>query len=158
MFFGLKLFVLYEKGTGFLSPKASLVFFQSIEWLLALGGVPVFKRPHLKPILVNTSVRPDEGPSPILPASTFRSPMWITPDRKVPQVTITAGASIFSPYRNIAQLITLLFIIRSTTSPSITLIGLVLIFSLTSNSYDLLSTCALGDQTDIPFVLFNTLN
>ena len=73
-FFGLKFFVKKENGTGFLSPKSTDAFSQSMLDLSARGGVPVFSLIVLKPIELRYSVIPIEEVSPILPARIFLSP------------------------------------------------------------------------------------
>ena len=123
-FFGLKFLVKKENGTGFLSPKSTDVFFQSMLDFSARGGVPVFNLIVLNPIELRYSVIPIEEDSPILPARIFLSPTWIIPDKKVPHVITTALQNNFSPERNTTPSIFPLFITKETTSPTTTSIFL----------------------------------
>ena len=56
------------------------------------GGVPVLKRPTVKPSARNSSERPSDGPSPARPPGDVRSPTMSRPLMNVPVVRITAPA------------------------------------------------------------------
>ena len=62
---------------------------------------------------------PTEGLSPILPAETFRSPIWIRPDKNVPQVKTTEEVEIVVPSLRVTPETLLFFFSTDTTSPVI---------------------------------------
>ena len=68
-----------------------------ILFLCSLGGVPVFKRPIVKPRSSIVLAKPIEGASPFLPASFTVNPMLMQPRKNVPAVRITLDEVILVP-------------------------------------------------------------
>ena len=84
-------------GLG-LSPGCSVVLFQSIEFILSLGGVPVFNLPVFRSKSDKKLARFFEECSPTLPPSEDSSPVNNLPLRKVPAVRITLLEWTFSSF------------------------------------------------------------
>ena len=104
-----------ENGTGFLSGVCSCNSLKFIDFLLILGGVPVFNLPIEN---FNDSIlfaRFIEGLSPALPAGYDSFPILIKPLKKVPVVNTTALAFNFIPPSKITPLIFSLYILKSST-------------------------------------------
>lgn len=81
------------------SPCCTSIPSKLIECLTSLGGVPVFNLPSLKPARLSDEERPSggEGASLRRPAGKDFSPMWISPERKVPVQITTEEQGIISP-------------------------------------------------------------
>ena len=77
------------KGMISASPSLSSSFEKSIVWRRILGGVPVLRRPVVKPRRFRLSVRPKAPVSPMRPQGASYSPMKILPPRNVPVVRTT---------------------------------------------------------------------
>ena len=106
--------------------------FKFIDFLLILGGVPVFNLFEEKPKSIKFSVNPLEEASPSLPALKDLFPICIKPFKKVPQVTTTATQFNNMPFLVIAPTTLLLFSLIWTTSSSKTktLTSLLIIFCI----------------------------
>ena len=93
-------FVNIENGSGGSSPACISSAFQSIVLPSKRGGVPVLRRPSVKPKPESDSESAIAGASPILPAGIRVFPIWINPFRNVPVVRITEPAPIIFPFAN----------------------------------------------------------
>ncbi len=90
-----------ENGSGGSSPGCISSADQSMLRPSRRGGVPVFKRPSVKPIFSSVRESPIAGASPTRPAGICFSPMWMRPRRNVPVVSTTAAAEISRPSANL---------------------------------------------------------
>ncbi len=79
------------------SPSWSSNLEKSTVWRKMRGGVPVFRRPVVKPRRLRLSVSPKAAASPSLPQGASNSPIKILPPKKVPVVrTMERASPLFS--------------------------------------------------------------
>ena len=81
-----------EKGRGRGSPFSTSMPAKSMDPAARRGGVPVFRRPVLKPRFFRQAASAVAANSPARPAGMRHSPMWMRPFKKVPVVMSTARA------------------------------------------------------------------
>ena len=108
-----------ENGSGGSSPGCRSTAAQSIVLPSSRGGVPVLSRPSAKPARSSVRERPSAGASPTRPAGICRSPIWMSPRRKVPVVSTTAPAPNSRPSVRRTPVTRRPATRRSSTSPAI---------------------------------------
>ena len=106
-----------ESITGSSSPACVPTAAQSIVRPSSRGGVPVFSLPSGSANSSTRSASRTDAASPIRPAGRVSCPIWITPRRKVPVVSTTAGARTSAPSASTTPATAPFSTIRSTTSP-----------------------------------------
>ena len=109
-----------ENGSGGSSPGCISRAAQSIVVPSSRGGVPVFKRPSANPARSSVRDRPSAGASPARPAGICRSPIWISPRKKVPVVSTIDAAAKARPSPSMTPAARPSQTEMSSTSPSMT--------------------------------------
>ena len=153
------------KGFGTTSPSCTSSPVVSIEEARMRGGVPVLRRPILKPTRRRVSASTVAGSSPARPAATRSLPQCMTPRRKVPVVittrcvrtchgaatpSLSAAAPIFTP-RTLPRS----HMSMSSTLPSaISRLGNACISRSIASLYSSRSICARGPRTAGPLEAF----
>src|SRR5262245_61077423 len=148
-----------ENGSGGSSPGCISTAVQSMVRPSSRGGVPVLSRPSANPSRCKVSDRPSAGASPTRPAGVCRSPMWMSPRRKVPVVSTTAPAPNSRPSASLSPAIRSPRIRRSSASASTTArFGVVQIACCMAFAYSPRSACARGPRTAGPLRRLSTRN